>query len=68
MWDSLALLPIHRLVGIVIAAVSLASGRRMLPSGMYEPEPDPGSYPEQAEAEVSWLQPMPDAMVYPGVG
>jgi RNA polymerase sigma-70 factor (ECF subfamily) len=40
-------------------------GRRMLPSGMYEPEPDPGSYPEEAGAEVSWLQPLPDAMVTP---
>jgi RNA polymerase sigma-70 factor, ECF subfamily len=40
-------------------------GRRMLPSGMYEPEPDPGSYPEEAAAEVSWLQPLPDAMVTP---
>ena len=40
-------------------------GRRMLPSGMYEPEPDPGSYPEEAGAEVNWLQPLPDAMVTP---
>ena len=37
--------------------------RRMLPSGMYEPEPDPGSYPEKAGVEVSWLQPFPDAVV-----
>ena len=40
-------------------------GRRMLPSGMYDPEPDPGSYPEEAGTEVSWLQPLPDAMVTP---
>ena len=40
-------------------------GRRMLPSSMYEPEPDPGSYPEEAGAEVNWLQPLPDAMVTP---
>ncbi len=40
-------------------------GRRMLPSGMYEPEPDPGSYPEGAGAEVSWVQPLPDTMVIP---
>jgi RNA polymerase sigma-70 factor, ECF subfamily len=39
--------------------------RRMLPSGLYDPEPDPGTYPEEAEAEVSWLQPLPDAMVTP---
>jgi hypothetical protein len=37
----------------------------MLPSGTHEPEPDPGSYPEEAGAEVSRLQPLPDAMVIP---
>jgi RNA polymerase sigma-70 factor (ECF subfamily) len=40
-------------------------GRRVLPSGVYDPEPDPGSYPEEAGAEVDWLQPAPDAMVTP---
>jgi len=39
--------------------------RRMLPSGLCDPEPDPGAYPEQAGTEVSWLQPVPDAMVNP---
>ena len=39
--------------------------RRVLPSGVYDPEPDPGVYPEQAGTEVSWLQPAPDAMVTP---
>jgi RNA polymerase sigma-70 factor (ECF subfamily) len=39
--------------------------RRMLPSGLSDPEPDPGTYPEAAGAEVSWLQPAPDAMVTP---
>jgi RNA polymerase sigma-70 factor (ECF subfamily) len=39
--------------------------RRMLPSGLYDPEPDPGAYPEEAGTEVSWLQPAPDAMVTP---
>jgi len=39
--------------------------RRMLPSGVYDPEPDPGSYAEEAPAEVNWLQPAPDAMVTP---
>src|SRR3984957_18855575 len=37
--------------------------RRVLPSGEYAPEPDPGIYPEEAGTEVSWLQPAPDAMV-----
>jgi RNA polymerase sigma-70 factor (ECF subfamily) len=39
--------------------------RRVLPSGVYDPEPDSGSYPEEAGAEVNWLQPAPDAMVTP---
>jgi RNA polymerase sigma-70 factor, ECF subfamily len=33
--------------------------RRMLPSGLYDPEPDPGAYPEEAGTEVNWLQPAP---------
>jgi len=37
----------------------------MLPSGLYDPEPDPGAYPEEAGTEVNWLQPVPDAMVTP---
>src|SRR5581483_5209711 len=37
--------------------------RRMLPSGLYPPEDDPGRLPEPAGPEVSWLQPVPDAMV-----
>jgi RNA polymerase sigma-70 factor (ECF subfamily) len=40
-------------------------GRRVLPSGVYDPEPDPGSYAELAGAEMTWLQPAPDAMVTP---
>jgi RNA polymerase sigma-70 factor, ECF subfamily len=39
--------------------------RRILPSGLYDPEPDPGAYPDEAGTEVSWLQPVPDAMVTP---
>jgi RNA polymerase sigma-70 factor (ECF subfamily) len=38
-------------------------GRRMLPSGLGDPEQDPGAYPEDAGPAVSWLQPAPDAMV-----
>jgi RNA polymerase sigma-70 factor, ECF subfamily len=38
-------------------------GRRMLPSGVSDPEPDPDAYLEEAGAEVNWLQPAPDAMV-----
>ena len=39
--------------------------RRMLPSGVSDPEPDPDAYLEEAGTEVNWLQPAPDAMVAP---
>src|SRR5246500_795772 len=39
--------------------------RRMLPSGLCDPEPDPGAYPQEAGTEANWLQPAPDAMVTP---
>jgi len=39
--------------------------RRMLPSGLYDPEPDPGAAPEDAGPEAAWLEPVPDAMVTP---
>ena len=39
--------------------------RRMLPSGLYEPEPDPEAFPEEAGPGVAWLEPVPDAMVTP---
>ena len=39
--------------------------RRMLPSGLDDPEPDPGAHLEAAGTEVTWLQPVPDAMVTP---
>lgn len=39
--------------------------RRMLPSGVSDPERDPDAHLEGAETEVSWLQPVPDAMVIP---
>ena len=37
----------------------------MLPSGLCDPEPDPGADLEAAGTEVNWLQPVPDAMVTP---
>jgi RNA polymerase sigma-70 factor (ECF subfamily) len=40
-------------------------GRRVLPSGLGGPEPDPGAAPVRAGPEVSWLQPIPDALVSP---
>jgi RNA polymerase sigma-70 factor (ECF subfamily) len=41
-------------------------GRRMLPSGLSDPEPDPDALLEDTGTEVNWLQPAPDAMVIPG--
>src|ERR1700678_69559 len=39
-------------------------GRRVLPSGLGDPEPDSAVYPAEAD-DVSWLQPFPDALVTP---
>jgi RNA polymerase sigma-70 factor, ECF subfamily len=39
--------------------------RRVLPSDRYDAEPDPGTAAELAGPEVSWLQPVPDALVTP---
>jgi RNA polymerase sigma-70 factor (ECF subfamily) len=38
-------------------------GRRVLPSGLCDPEPDASAFPSEAGPEVSWLGPVPDAMV-----
>jgi RNA polymerase sigma-70 factor (ECF subfamily) len=43
-------------------------GRRTLPSGLSDPERDPGAHLEEAGGEVTWLQPVPDAMVTPDSG
>jgi RNA polymerase sigma-70 factor (ECF subfamily) len=37
--------------------------RRVLPAGLGAPEPDPAAAPVLADAGVSWLQPLPDALV-----
>jgi RNA polymerase sigma-70 factor (ECF subfamily) len=39
--------------------------QRMLPSGRYDPEPDPEAFPEEAGPEAAWLEPVPDALVTP---
>jgi RNA polymerase sigma-70 factor (ECF subfamily) len=38
---------------------------RLLPSGLGDPEPDAETVPEVAGPQVSWLQPIPDAMLTP---
>jgi RNA polymerase sigma-70 factor, ECF subfamily len=40
-------------------------GRRVLPSGLGDPEPDPAARPEPADAAVDWLQPAADARLTP---
>ncbi len=40
-------------------------GRRVLPSALGGPEPDPAAVPESAGTAVRWLQPAPDALVAP---
>jgi RNA polymerase sigma-70 factor (ECF subfamily) len=38
-------------------------GRRVVPSGLCGPEPDPGAFPQETGPDVTWLEPVPDAMV-----
>jgi RNA polymerase sigma-70 factor (ECF subfamily) len=40
-------------------------GPRVLPSGLGAPSDDPEAPPIEAESEVRWLQPIPDALVAP---
>jgi RNA polymerase sigma-70 factor (ECF subfamily) len=42
--------------------------RRMLPSGLGAPSEDPAAAPVMAGAGVSWIEPIPDAMVLPDAG
>ena len=39
--------------------------RRMLPSGLYNAEPDPAVWPEAAGPDVAWLDPVPDTLAIP---
>ncbi|WP_330251574.1 sigma-70 family RNA polymerase sigma factor [Nocardia sp. NBC_00565] len=39
--------------------------RRVLPSGLGEPEPYPAAAAQRAESNISWLQPISDALVIP---
>lgn len=41
------------------------TSRRMLPSGVSDPERDPDARVEAVGAELRWLQPAPDAMLIP---
>jgi len=39
--------------------------RRGLPSSFYDPETNPGSFAAEADADVAWLEPVPDALALP---
>ena len=39
--------------------------RRVLPSGLYDAEPDPAVWPEDAGPDVAWLDPVPDTLAIP---
>jgi RNA polymerase sigma-70 factor, ECF subfamily len=41
------------------------NSRRVLPSGLCDPEPDPDAYLEEIRTGVNWLQPAPDVMLAP---
>jgi RNA polymerase sigma-70 factor (ECF subfamily) len=43
-------------------------GRRVLPSALGDPQPDPAADTGDAGPAVRWLQPAPDALVTPGSG
>ncbi len=51
---------------VCLTALSQRS-RRVLPSGLGGPEPDPEAFPMPAGTDVGWLEPLPDAMVSPAV-
>src|SRR3984957_3603112 len=39
--------------------------RRVLPSGLYDAEPDPAVWPEDAGPDVAWVDPVPDTLAIP---
>jgi RNA polymerase sigma-70 factor, ECF subfamily len=39
--------------------------RRGLPSSFYDQETDPATFPEEAGADVAWLEPVPDTLALP---
>src|SRR5579863_2354665 len=39
--------------------------RRVMPSGLYDAEPDPAVWPEDAGPDVAWLDPVPDTLAIP---
>jgi RNA polymerase sigma-70 factor (ECF subfamily) len=56
---------LYRIATNVCLTALERSGRRMLPSGLGAPHPDPQAPPELAGPGVRWLQPIPDSLVAP---
>jgi RNA polymerase sigma-70 factor (ECF subfamily) len=54
---------LYRIATNVCLTALAKPARRVLPSGLGAPEPDPGVYPEPADPEITWLDPVPDTMV-----
>jgi RNA polymerase sigma-70 factor, ECF subfamily len=56
---------LYRIATNVCLTALTHHSRRVLPSGLGGPEPDPEAIPMLAGSDVAWLQPVPDAMVNP---
>jgi RNA polymerase sigma-70 factor, ECF subfamily len=56
---------LYRIATNVCLTALANRSRRVLPSGLGGPEPDPEAIPMLAGSDVAWLQPVPDAMVSP---
>ncbi|MFG1805154.1 RNA polymerase subunit sigma-70 [Streptomyces sp. NPDC049040] len=57
---------LHRIATNACLSALAHHSRRVLPSGLGAPEADPEAVPVAAAPGVSWLQPIPDALVDPG--
>ncbi len=56
---------LHRIATNACLTALQRRGRRVLPSGLAGPSDDPYAPPVPAGADVSWVQPIPDALVAP---
>ena len=59
---------LHRIATNACLSALEQRGRRVLPSGLGGPAPDPDAPPDPAEPDVAWLEPVPDAAVTPETG
>jgi len=59
---------LYRIATNVCLTALAHRSRRVLPSGLGGPDPDPDAAPTPAPSDVAWLQPIPDSMVGPVPG